>query len=140
LEVAGNGVVTVEPGYTPIMSIPGTPRLVPVAGGEHAVADPLPEALALEVGITRLGDPVVAEAIVEDSGRVTLRGVPETVVVDGGPVTETVLVHGNRISLPQGDVVFQAELEHDDGGRQGGEELRTRGAADIDDPDRFGVR
>jgi hypothetical protein len=104
------------------MAIPGNPRLVPVAGGEHFVSDPLPEPLLLEVGVTKLGDPPVAEAIVEPDGRVTLRGL-DTVVVDGAPVTETLLVHGNRISLPQREVVFQAELEHDDGGRQGGEEL-----------------
>lgn len=121
------------------MRIPGTPRLVPVAGGEHAVSDPMPEELPLAVGVTQLGDPVVAEAIVEEAGRVTLRGLPESVIVDGRPVTETVLVHGNRITLPQGDVIFQAELEHDQGGRQGGEEPRARGAAHIDDPDRYGA-
>ena len=137
LENAGSGVMHIFGGRSPIMTIPGRPRFVPVAGGELPADAALPQEVLLEVGITRLGDPVVAEAIVEDSGRVTLRGVPETVVVDGGPVTEAVLVHGNRISLPQGDVVFQAELEHDDGGRQGGEEPRTRGQADTDDPDRF---
>ena len=119
------------------MTIPGNPRLVPVAGGEHVSGDPDPVALQLDVGVNELGDPVVAHAVVDPDGRVVLRGVPETVVVDGGPVTETVLVHGNRISLPQGDVVFQAELEHDDGGRQGGEEPRTRGLSDVDTPDRF---
>jgi hypothetical protein len=124
-------VVIACPGYTAIMSIPGSPRLVPVAGGEHAVSDPLPAPRPLEVGVTKLGDPVVAEAIVEESGRVTLRGLPATVMVDGGPVTETVLVHGNRISLPQGEVVFQAELEHDTGGRQGGEELGQDRAFDT---------
>jgi hypothetical protein len=123
------------PGYTAIMSIPGSPRLVPVAGGEHAVSDPLPAAVPLEVGITKLGDPVVAEAIVERSGRVTLRGLPATVVVDGGPVTETVLVHGNRISLPQGEVVFQAELGDDTRGRQGGEEFGQDRALDTLDRD-----
>ncbi|MCU1603101.1 MAG: hypothetical protein JWO22_3810 [Frankiales bacterium] len=104
------------------MSIPGTPRLVPLAGGQHQSSDPYPQEILLEVGVTRLGEPVVAEVVVEPEGRVTLRGL-DTVVVDGGPVTETVLIHGNRISLPQGDVVFQAEKEDDDGGRQGGEEL-----------------
>jgi hypothetical protein len=113
------------------MGIPGNPRLVPVAGGEHHVTDPYPQEIPLEVGVTKLGDPVVAEAIVEPSGLVTLRGL-DTVVVDGGPVTETVLAHGNRISLPQGDVVFQAEKLHDDGGRQGGEEPFTRGLRDED--------
>src|SRR4051794_19535108 len=113
------------------MAIPGNPRLVPVAGGEHHVSEPYPQELPLELGVTKLGDPVVAEAIVEDSGRVTLRGL-DTVVVDGGPLTETVLVNGNRITLPQGDVVFQAEKVDDDGGRQGGEEPFTRGLRDTD--------
>jgi hypothetical protein len=117
------------------MAIPGNPRLVPVAGGEHHVADPYPEPVPLEVGITRLGEPVVAEAIVGPDGLVVLRGL-DTVVVDGGPVTETVLVNGNRISLPQGDVVFQAEREGDDHGRQGGEEPFTRGLRDVDSLDR----
>ena len=117
------------------MAIPGNPRLVPVAGGEHVQSDPYPQELPLEVGITKLGDPVVAEAIVEDSGRVTLRST-STVLLDGAPVTEAVLTNGNRITLPQGDVVFQAEKLDDDGGRQGGEEPRTRGAADIDLLDR----
>ena len=113
------------------MAIPGNPRLVPVAGGEHVQSDPYPQELPLEVGITKLGDPVVAEAIVEDSGRVTLRSLG-TVLIDGGPVTETVLIHGNRITLPQGEVVFQADKLDDDGGRQGGEEPLTRGLADTD--------
>ncbi|MFN2539089.1 MAG: hypothetical protein ABR549_13210 [Mycobacteriales bacterium] len=117
------------------MAIPGNPRLVPVAGGEHFTSDPYPEPLPLEVGVTKLGDPVVAEAIVEPNGRVTLRGL-DTVMVDGGPVTETLLTNGNRIALPQGDVVFQAEWEEDDGGRQGGEEPFTRGLRDVDTLDR----
>jgi hypothetical protein len=117
------------------MAIPGNPRLVPIAGGEHFASDPYPQETPLEVGVTTLGDPVVAELVVEDSGLVTLRG-RDTVVVDGGPVTETVLVNGNRISLPQGDVVFRAENAADDGGRQGGEEPRTRGLRDEDLLDR----
>ena len=116
------------------MAIPGNPRLVPAAGGEHFAADPYPEALPLDVGVTKLGDPVVAEAIVEENGRATIRGL-NTVVVDGAALTETVLVHGNRISLPQGDVIFQEERV-DDGGRQGGEEPFTRGLRDVDTLDR----
>ena len=117
------------------MAIPGNPRLVPVAGGEHFASDPYPQETVLELGVTTLGDPVVAEVVVEDSGLVTLRG-RDTVLVDGGPVTETVLVNGNRISLPQGDVVFQAENGNDTGGRQGGEEPRARGLRDDDVLDR----
>jgi hypothetical protein len=117
------------------MSIPGNPRLVPVAGGEHQSADPYPTEVPLEAGVTKLGDPVVAEVEVDPSGLVILRGL-DTVVVDGGPVTETVLVNGNRITLPQGDVVFQAERETDDHGRQGGEEPFTRGLRDVDTLDR----
>ncbi len=116
------------------MSIPGTPRLVPVAGGEHQSDEPYPQEIPLPVGVTRLGSPPVAEAVVSEDGLVVLRGL-DTVVVDGGPVTETVLVHGNRIALPEGDVVFQAEKEDDDGGRQGGEEL-GKGAKDYDTLDR----
>ena len=117
------------------MAIPGNPRLVHVAGGEHFEFDPYPEALPLEVGITTLGDPVVAEVDVDPGGIVVLRGLP-TVAVDGAAVTETVLMNGNRISLPQGDVVFQAEWPGDDGGRQGGEEPWKRGMYDIDTLDR----
>ena len=116
------------------MTIPGNPRLVSVAGGEHMVGDPDPVAVQLDEGVNELGSPVVAHAIVSPDGTVLLRGVPSTVVVDGGPVTETQLVHGNRISLPEGDVVFQAELVDDDGGRQGGEEPFTRGLRDEDTP------
>jgi len=116
------------------MSIPGNPRLVPVAGGEHQSADPYPTEVPLPLGVTPLGSPKVAEAYVSQDGQVTLRGL-STVVVDGGPVTETVLVHGNRISLPDGDVVFQAEREDDDGGRQGGEELGN-GPMAVDTLDR----
>ena len=116
------------------MSIPGTPRLVPVAGGEHQSSDPYPQEIALPVGVTPLGSPPVAEATVAENGLVTLRGL-DTVVVDGGPVTETVLVHGNRITLPEGDVIFQAEKADDDGGRQGGEEL-GHGARAYDTLDR----
>jgi hypothetical protein len=117
------------------MALPGNPRLVPVAGGEHFESDPYPEPLPLEVGITKLGDPTVAEVDVDPSGLVILRGF-DTVVVDGAGLTETVLVNGNRITLPQGDVVFQAERETDDHGRQGGEEPFTRGLRDIDTLDR----
>src|SRR5699024_2585361 len=119
---------------TTIMAIPGNPRLVPVAGGEHFFSDPYPQETPLDVGVTTLGDPVVAEVVVADSGLVTLRG-RDTVVVDGGPVTETILVNGNRISLPQGDVVFRAENTADHG-RQGGEEPRARGLRDEDILDR----
>jgi hypothetical protein len=117
------------------MAIPGNPRLVPVAGGEHYASDPYPQELPLEVGITKLGDPVVAEIDLDESGLAILRGF-DTVDVDGGPVTQTVLVNGNRISLPQGDVVFEAEWPEDDGGRQGGEEPFTRGLRDVDTLDR----
>jgi hypothetical protein len=117
------------------MAIPGNPRLVPVAGGTHQATDPYPEELLLEVGRTTLGDPAVAEIDVEASGLVTLRGRP-TVVLDGADVTEVVLVNGNRISLPQGDVTFQAENLADDGGRQGGEEPRARGLAHVDELNR----
>jgi hypothetical protein len=118
------------------MSVPGNPRLVPLVGGELPANAPPPPAQVLEAGTTKLGDPVVAEVDVDESGVVTIVGVPESVVIDGGPVTRTVLIHGNRISLPQGDVVFQAEKLDDDGGRQGGEEPFTRGLADVDALDR----
>jgi hypothetical protein len=118
------------------MTIPGNPRLVPVAGGEHQSGDPDPIAVVLQEGSTTLGDPVVAEITVNADGLVTLTGVPATVVLDGAPVTEAVLVHGNRITLPEGDVVFQAEKLDDDGGRQGGEEPFARGLADVDTLDR----
>jgi hypothetical protein len=117
------------------MSVPGNPRLVPVVGGEAPAASAPPAATVLDPGTTRLGDPVVAEVDVDDSGVVTIVGVPETVLLDGAPVTRAVLVHGNRISLPQGDVVFQAEKLDDDGGRQGGEELH-KGDIAVDTLDR----
>ena len=117
------------------MSTPGRPRLVPVVGGELPAGATPPDALVLERGTTRLGDPVVAEIDLDERGNATLVGVPETVVVDGGPVSRTVLVNGNRISLPQGDVIYLAELEHDDGGRQGGEEL-GKGPVAVDTLDR----
>ena len=117
------------------MAIPGNPRLVHVAGGEHFEFDPYPEAMRLEVGVTQLGDPGVAEVDVDPSGLVIMRA-SGTVLVDGAAVTETVLVNGNRITLPQGDVIFQAEWPGDDGGRQGGEEPFTRGLRDVDTLDR----
>ena len=117
------------------MAIPGNPRLVPVAGGTHSSAEPYPQEVLLDVGLTALGDPAVAEVEVDASGVVVLRGRP-TITLDGGPVTEAVLVNGNRISLPQGEVTFQAENTRDDGGRQGGEEPRARGLRHEDELNR----
>lgn len=117
------------------MSISGNPRLVPVAGGVHQSTDPYPQELVLEVGTTTLGEPAVAEVELQESGLAVLRGRP-TVTVDGGEVTEVVLVNGNRIALPQGEVVFQAENLEDDGGRQGGEEPRARGLRHEDELNR----
>ena len=117
------------------MAIPGNPRLVPLSGGEHRSDDPYPQETPLQVGLTTLGDPPVAEIHLEASGLATLRGRP-TVTLDGAPVTEAVLVNGNRISLPQGDVSFRAENLQDSGGRQGGEEPRARGLRDTDVLDR----
>lgn len=117
------------------MAIPGNPRLVPVAGGTHLSDDPYPQEQLLQVGLTVLGDPAIAEVSVEASGLVTLRGRP-TVTLDGAEVTEAVLVNGNRISLPQGEVAFQAENLADDGGRQGGEEPRVHGLKHVDELNR----
>ena len=113
------------------MNVPGTPRLVPVVGGELPVGSPDPMQLILDVGTLSIGTPPSVEIVVADDGLTVLRALLGTVDVDGRAVEEIVLTHGNRIALPGGPVVFQADKLDDDGGRQGGEQLNPARAVDA---------
>jgi len=116
------------------MSVPGRPRLVPVAGGELSAAAPEPPELVLEPGVHDHGDPPVAQFLVAPSGEVTLVARSSRVLVDGQPVERTLLSNGNRIDLPDGALAFLCDWLEDDGGRQGGEQLHP--AKDVDHLDR----
>lgn len=116
------------------MSVPGSPRLVPVVGGELPAGTPDPVELLLEVGEHDFGDPPVARIVVHPDGRVVLHAAEGPVRVDGEPVEELLLRNGNRIHLPEGDIAFLCDWLGDDGGRQGGEQLHP--AMDVDSLDR----
>lgn len=116
------------------MSVPGSPRLVPVVGGESQAGAPDPVELLLAIGVHDIGSPPVAVLVVMPDGHVVLRATVGPVRVDGEPVTERLLRNGDRIHLPEGDVAFLCDWLDDDGGRQGGEQLNP--LTDVDDLDR----
>jgi hypothetical protein len=116
------------------MSVPGSPRLAPVVGGELPAGTPDPQELLLQPGEHDVGAPPVARLLVHPDGRVFLQAVTGPVRVDGEAVQEMLLHNGNRIHLPEGDVAFLCDWLGDDGGRQGGEQLHPQ--RDVDDLDR----
>lgn len=118
--------------------LPGRPRLAPVLGGSLRHADDeLPDELPLPVGEhvvgraldadLRIAHPTVSPRHVllrvEPDGRVRVRdlGTVNGVLVDGVPVVEAQLHDGNRLGLGEAQLVFRADPQTDDGGRQGGE-------------------
>lgn len=118
--------------------LPGRPRLAPVLGGSLRHADDdLPDELPLPVGEhvvgrapdadLRIAHPTVSLRHVllrvQPDGRVLVRdlGTVNGVLVDGVPVVEAQLHDGNRLVLGEAQLVFRADPQTDDGGRQGGE-------------------